>query len=227
MKRHFSVIFCLLFNSFTFSQAGTIKVAKSEKKDTMKVSGGTLALSSHISCNYTLKNNQKIGYEIGVSGGQIFNQKKYSYLIGLNFCTEEQYYTLSAFNPKEQKTEIAYANSQNHSTYLKLPVEIGATIRFSKKNAQYFGLGLSPEYLLKTKNEYHRLMYSDFYQFNLSGFFTLGIRILHQHARISLTYSKDFFENLKDRNIYDSDGKITGKQKSKTDLVSFSISYGL
>ena len=85
--------------------------------------------------------------------------------------------------------------------------------------------GLTPEYLSKTKNQYGRLNYSDFNQFNLSGNVSLGFRIRIIYLRFG--YSKDFFENLKDVNIYNSVGEKIGKQKSKTNLLSLTLVYSI
>lgn len=229
MKHIFSIlIFTFILHITLFSQTGTIRIAKPKplpKKDTLIIPKRTFGILAHISGNYTFRANNKIGYEAGIA-----LITRCSASIGLSYCVEEQYYQLSSYNMAEQKPETPFFYSQNHSEYLKLPLEIGSNgliiggIKSSITRNIYFGLGLCPEYLLKTKDEHERLKYGDFNQFNLAGSITLGITV-KKNCRIGFTYSKDFFENMKDRKLYDVYGSATSKQKTKTKLLSFSVYY--
>lgn len=232
MKQIFSTFILVLLQHFLFSQTGTIKIAKPVKKDTV-ITPERLRFIIHAGSNYTFKSNRKIDYAIGISSSQIsFNNPNPSHFssMGIEYCVEEQYFEISAYNKAKQMAETPYSKSQNHSEYLKVPLQLGITMILAGVNSKNRGslqfiLGLKPEYLLKTKDENNRLVYSDFKQFNLAGSFTIGIPI-KKHYRIDLGYSKDFFENLKDRNLYDPNGAITGKQKTKTNLLSISLNYG-
>ena len=98
-------------------------------------------------------------------------------------------------------------------------------IAIGARGRVYFTWGVTPEYLIKTKNQYGRLNYADFNQFNLSGYVALGTPLPKFNVKVYLSYSKDFFNNLKDNNVYNEQGIATGKQKSKTNLLSLSINY--
>jgi hypothetical protein len=221
MKRSLSILTCaLIFPLLSFSQTGTIKIAKPVKKDTVINFKRPPLFTFSAGANYTLKKNTKIGYEATV----LFRPYGHAFGIGIEYCQEEQYYELSAYNKDLMLPDNSFPKSQNRSQYLKLPLEFGCTVSIGGTGNFYYALMLKPEYLLKMKNENNRLEYTDFNQFNLAGGFTFGVRV-KKHYRINLTYSKDFFENIKDRNIYNSNGGITGKQKTKTNLLSFSVSY--
>lgn len=225
MKRlYFFILFIFISSTLLFSQTGTIKIVKplTAKKDTVVTPRKkTITFTTSISSNYTFKGNNKFGYDAEVS----FPFHNFLF-IGLKYCNENQYYQLSPFNKETSKQEIAYSKSENKSDYLKIPITIKTSMGTKRGLSDFiFSFGLTTEYLLKTKNQYGRLNYSDFNQFNLAGTISLGFPIFRKNYSINVGYSKDFFENLKDRNIYDQNGAILGKQKSKTNLLSLSLSY--
>lgn len=228
MKRFYSIlVFVLILPAGLFSQTGTIRIAKPKPvaKDTVITRKVPLGISVHVSSNYTFKNNKKIGYEGGIAFVNGY-PGPHAYSIGLSYCVEEQYYQLSSYNRDLLQANIPFSKSQNHSEYLKLNLKMGTALSFMASRAggsAYFDLGLSPEYLLKTRDEHQRLNYADFRQYNLAGSITLGIPF--KKSNFTVTYSKDFFENLKDQKLYDSYGAVSGKQKSKTRLLSFSFCY--
>lgn len=219
----FSILFFSLISIQLSSQTGTIKIVKpvTPKKDTvLPPSKRGIVITTGISGNYTFKGNNKFGYEAEVCI-PIHN----ALFIGLKYCSENQYYQLSAFNKETATQEPAYARSENRSDYLKVPIVLMRDIQTGSRRHFLFSFGLVPEYLWKTKNQYGRLNYSEFNQFNLAGTISIGFPIFKNHYSININYSKDFFENLKDRNIYDQYGTTVGKQKSKTNLLSLSLSY--
>lgn len=224
MKRlYFFILFIFISSTLLFSQTGTIKIVKplTPKKDTIVTPRKkTITFTTSISSNYTFKGNNKFGYDAEVS----FPYHNVLF-VGLKYCNENQYYQLSPFNKETSKQEIAYSKSENKSDYLKIPIVFKYQILTGSRGRFLISLGLSPEYLLKTKNQYGRLNYSDFNQFNLAGTISLGFPIFRKNYSINVGYSKDFFENLKDRNMYDQNGAVLGKQKSKTNLLSLSLSY--
>ena len=85
-------------------------------------------------------------------------------------------------------------------------------------------IGLKPALLLTAENEYRRLGPAAYNQKNLAWAAGLGFSILRK-LTLSVDYSNDLFENLKDRNIYDAYGRSIGTQKSKTKLLSLSLYY--
>ncbi|OFY84211.1 MAG: hypothetical protein A3F72_14380 [Bacteroidetes bacterium RIFCSPLOWO2_12_FULL_35_15] len=224
MKRlSFFILFYSLVPYFLFSQTGTIKIVKPlpPKKDTVVTPRKkAINFTTSISSNYTFKGNNKFGYDAEASF--LFHNVLF---IGLKYSNENQYYQLSPFNKETLKQEIAYSKSENKSDYLKIPIGFKYQILTGSQGRFLISIGLSPEYLLKTKNHYGRLNYSDFNQFNLAGTISLGIPIFRKNYSINVSYSKDFFENLKDKNMYDQNGAVLGKQKSKTNLLSLSLSY--
>lgn len=225
MKRlYFFILFIFISSTLLFSQTGTIKIVKPvpPKKDTViAIPKKVITITTTITGNYTFKGNNKFGYDAEVSFP--FHNVLF---IGLKYCNENQYYQLSPYNKETLKQEIAYPKSENKSDYLKIPITIKTYMGANRGLSDVlFSFGLTTEYLLKTKNQYGRLNYSDFNRFNLAGTISLGIPIFRKNYSINVGYSKDFFENLKDRTIYDQNGAVLGKQKSKTNLLSLSLSY--
>lgn len=227
-KAYSAILVLLLVTNCLLSQTGTIKIAKppATKKDTVIPQIRYRAIITSVSSNYTFKGINQLGYEAEVQVGFRNNH----YFIGLKYCNENQYYQLSPFNSVTHLSEIGYSKSENKSDYLKMPIGIstfmaGGGIAINNKGNIGFSMAIVPEYLLKTKNQYNRLAYSDFNQFNLSGYISLGIPIRKLNLHVNVSYSRDFFDNLKDKNIYNEQGVIVGKQKSKTNLAALSISY--
>ncbi len=224
MKRiYISILFLSLSSILLFSQTGTIKIVKpiSPKKDTVVTSPKrTIYITTSAASNYTFKGNNNMGYEAEVTIP--FHNILF---IGLKYSNENEYYQLSPFNKETFKQETPYQKSATKSEYLKLPIVVKEYYNIGKRGYFLFSFGLTPEYLIKTKNQFNRLNYSDFNKFNLAGTISIGHSILRKYCSINLCYSKDFFENLKDKKIYDPNGAIVGKQKSKTNLLSLSLSY--
>ncbi len=228
-KAYSAILVLLLITNCLFSQTGTIKIAKSPaaKKDPIAAQKNTRAMLFSFSPNFTFKKNKKSGGDIEALVG-FYNNHCF---VGLKYCIEMEYYRLSPYNIKTLQPETAYSESQTESSYLKVPIGIstfmleGAGIKMGKEIRLAYALALVPEYLLKTKNQYARLSYSDFNQFNLGGCASIGFHVKNPGLTMSVSYSRDFFENLKDRNIYNETGAVVDKQKSKTNLVAFSISY--
>lgn len=227
-KAYSAILVLLLFTNCLFSQTGTIKIAKPQetKKDTVIPQKSYRAIMTSLSSNYTFKGINQLGYEAEVLVG-FFNNH---YFVGLKYCNENQYYELSPYNSETLLSETGYSKSENKSDYLKMPIGYSA---FMASRGLYVGrrgnfcltMAIVPEYLLNTKNQYGRLSYNNFNQFNLSGYVALGIPIRKLNLSVNISYSRDFFNNLKDKNIYNEQGAIIGKQKSKTNLLALSISY--
>lgn len=230
MKKLFASSLFFMIMSSLFPQTGTIKIVKAKPKiDTIIPWPKTrIVIIVHAGTNYTFKKNNKIGYQGGIAFGPGYKGVPYPhiYSIGLEYCVEEQNYHLSSWHKDLQAPVHFIANSGTRAEYLQVPFRVGSHLITGRASNLHMAFGLTPEYLLKIKNADQRLSYSDFRQYNLSGSVTLGMYFKRVY-RIELTYAKDFFENLKDKNIYDSSGTITGKQKSKTNLVSLTISYGI
>jgi hypothetical protein len=226
MKNRYLILFFLFSLSSVFSQTGTIKIAKPKPavKDPVIKSQEIYSFKPYITSNYSFKGNDKIGYEAGIVINRSIRKSMTGWWIGLSYCSEKQYYHLSAYDLKEQQAAIPYGSSQNTSAYLKLPMFINENLTTGKGRRLYIAFGITPEYLLKTKDEHQRLGYSDFRQYNLAGTISVGFYI-RQRLLFETIYLKDFFENLKDRNLYDATGAAYGKQKSKTNLISFSAAY--
>lgn len=222
-KAYSAILVLLLATNCLFSQTGTIKIAKPTvpKKDTVIPVKRYRAIITSVSSNYTFKGINQLGYEAEVLVGFLNNH----YFVGLKYCNENQYYQLSPYNSETLLSETGYSKSENKSDYLKMPIGFSSFLAVGNRGRFYFSMAIVPEYLLKTKNQYDKLSYSDFNQFNLSGYVALGIPIRKLNLSVNISYSRDFFNNLKDKNIYNEQGAIIGKQKSKTNLLALSISY--
>ncbi|HLC82625.1 MAG TPA: hypothetical protein VJI69_02265 [Bacteroidia bacterium] len=223
MNKAYSAILLLLLTNCLFSQTGTIKITKPTaiKKDTVIPQKSNRAIITSVSSNYTFKGINKLGYEAEVLVG-FYNNHCF---VGLKYCNENQYYQLSPYNSETLSIETGYLKSENKSDYLKMPIGFSGFMTTGNKGKFCLSMAIVPEYLLKTKNQYDRLSYTDFNQFNLAGYVSLGIPIRKLNLSVNLSYSRDFFNNLKDKNIYNEQGAKVGTQKSKTNLVALSISY--
>jgi hypothetical protein len=229
MKHLILFLILILSNTLLSAQTGTIKIAKpkSEKKDTIIPSRNKIIIIPSGGMNYTFKGNDKIGYEFGLAlGSRPKNASAHRASIGLQYCIEQQYFRTSEYVNENGEIRSPITKLQSRFEYLKLPLECGGMATFtggSFSGRFLLKIKLVPEYLLNMNNNDGMLHYSDFRPFNLAGGFTLGTEF--KHFRIGLSYSKDFFENLKNQKIYDSTKMITGIQKSKTNLLSFSVTY--
>lgn len=223
-----AILVFLLITNCLFSQTGTIKIAKppATKKDTIIPQKNQRAIITSVSSNYTFKGINQLGYEAEVLVG-FYNNHCF---VGLKYCNENQYYQLSSYNSETLLSETGYSKSENKSDYLKMPIGFstfltGGNINVGNRGRFCLSMAIVPEYLLKTKNQYDRLGYDNFNQYNLSGYVALGIPIKKFNLSVNVSYSRDFFNNLKDKNVYNEQGAVIGKQKSKTNLLALSISY--
>jgi hypothetical protein len=240
MKKLISYILVMVHITL-LSQTGTIKIqkAKPQTKEPPVIvqpkRSNTAHCASYFGMNYTLKNNSKIGYEGGIV--MRINRKdlqwgtmrktgslKRIFKLGLEYSVEHQNHFLKRSGENSEGFISQKANV--HSQYLKIPMELGYYNSGVKTRCLYFGMGIKTEYLLKARTENEKLNNSGFNRLNLASTITAGYT-LNSYLRLCLTYSKDFFENLKDRNIYDSNGAVTGKQRSKTNLLNLTLSYGI
>ncbi len=234
----FFFLFVLNFSTIGFAQTGTTKIAKPKedkvvpilpKKDSTAPFKRQLYLSVDFSTNYTFKGNNKVGFDGGILFRySIFKNSKFkNFVIGFQYDYENIYYKLSAYNKLTKQTEISYTNSQNISQFIKMPIRLqGNDIVGGARWSGMGFIGITPKYLLKNKNELDRLNTNDFNQFNLSWTIGIGHRLFKQ-IWYKVEYSKDFFQNLKDIHVYNSNGEVIGKQKSQTNLFSFTIFYRL
>jgi hypothetical protein len=221
------LFFLFLFVSISFAQTGTIKIAKPApvKKDTIVKTRPSLTFVLSAGGNYTFKKNSKIGFDAGITYVPRSPSFKHGVSIGLQYSLENIYFILSPYNKMQQQADTGYAKSQNKMEFIKLPVHINYAMMMGNNTRVDFSFGVMPEYLINTKNEYGRLMNRDFNQFNVAGL--VGIRFqLYRNFELSVRYSKELFQRLKDRNVYDSNGKIIGKQDETASLLSVSLVYG-
>jgi hypothetical protein len=224
MKKHYFIILFLLFiSNLLLSQTGTIKIVKPKKDTTLVLKRSTVILVT-IGSNYTFKGNNKFGFDGGITFPIISPGHYFNIYSGLEYSHENQYYALSPYNKITSAQETPHSRSQNTSDRLKIPIGIMYHFVYGSAGYALLSAKVLPEYLLKTKDQYGRLNYSDFNRFNLAAGISIGIHVLRHYA-INIGYSKDLFENLKDRNIYDQYGTAQGKQKSRTNLLSLSLSY--
>lgn len=228
MKKAYSAfLFLLLFSFVANSQTGTIKIAKppAAKKDTIiPPKKKYIGIGIDAGSNYTFKGIHQYGYYADIR----FPTHHFLFW-GLGYAHEIEYYSLSAYNKETLKPELAYTKSVNQSDYAKLDLGISYNMAVGARSNFYFMLCLEPQYLLQTKNQYGRLNYSDFNKFNLAGSVSIGVPIplVHRRCSVHIRYSKDFIDNLKDKNLYNETGVAIGKQKSKTNLLSLSLSMNL
>ncbi|HEY0029287.1 MAG TPA: hypothetical protein VGC65_00900 [Bacteroidia bacterium] len=176
--RKASLLLLLCFiSSLLFSQTGTIKVAKPAKKDTLVVPKKVRSIAVTAGSNYTFKEIKKLGYEVQVLTSPIDHP---SY-IGLKYSHEIQYYQLSPYNKESQLIETAYSRSETTADYLSTLLGSSCHFVFGARSNFFVSVGLTPEYLLKTKNQYSRLNYSDFNRFNLAGIIAIKIPVLKHY----------------------------------------------
>ena len=207
------------------AQTGTIKVAKPAKKDTATKKTSGLAIQFTGATNYTFKKNK----QLGASAGFLFTtsrkgSRSHFLGIGAQYSEQFQYFKLSPFNTKTQKTDIAYNTSQNKSNHIELVAAYLVNYNMGSRTNMTVKFKLLPGYMIKNKNEYGRVDANDFNRFNLAGSIGLELR-LFRHYGLGLAYSKYIFNGLKDENIYDSKGVKTGAQNSRTNLLSVSLCY--
>ena len=220
MKKHDSILLFLSFiSNFLVSQTGTIKVAKpAPKKDSVITQKAYRRIRLEIGSNYTFKGINKLGVD-----AEVIFRLAHRTFIGLQYSYQNQYYSLSPFNTETLKQETISGKSENKQQYLKMPIGFSYYMNIGTQCTFNISPELAPEYLLSTSNQYGRLNYSKFHQYNVSGIISIGLRI-RSRLSLNICYSKDFFENLKDRNMYNVTGTVVGKQKSKTNLISLSLS---
>ena len=211
-------------------QTGTIKGAKPkilDKKDS--VERRPIAFGVKLGINYTFQQNPKVGYEFGVWHNLRINSIKFmktGIRIGLEYSRENRLYALSPFN-EISNSDVSYSSSQNLSSFFKIPANIYRAIALMGRAEILVGTGITEEFLIKNRDRDTRLITSKFNRFNTAVTFFVGCPLLKRKALIYLNYSKDLFRSLKNENIYNEAGEITGKQNSKRNLLSFSIIYSI
>lgn len=227
MKRIYSTFLLLgLLVNLGLAQTGTITIAKppQPKKDTIAPPAPISLRVIYLEGNYTFKGNNRPGIDAGF---MLFPKRiAHNMLgVGLEWDYEQQYYLLSPFNNETMAPDIPYNHSQTKSSYLKLQGVFRYPITINRNGNLWFHTGIAGKYLLKTENEHHRLNYSDFHQYNMNWFFSMDVLFGKGHYAFGVKYSKDFFQNLKDRNIYNELGNAVGKINSKNQLLSVSLKY--
>lgn len=220
--------------SSSFSQTGTIKVEKKtvEKIDTTKkvqLQDPTIrAIGISVAGNYTFNDINKYGFETEVSIPflDIFR-------FGIVYSRELNYQTLQPYDPELLSTAIHPTKSVVQSDYIKIPIGFSSFLADanpsfssgSRSREFCVSLGLAPEYLLQTKDQFGLLEDSDFRRFNISIYGTVGIPLGYSNFSVNLGYSHDFFNNLKNDKIYNTTGEVLGKRKSRTNTTTLSITY--
>jgi hypothetical protein len=232
--KFFLIIFLFFLTNIAFAQTGTIKVAKPKeivppppiKKDSITPFKKVLYITADFGTNYTFKGNNKLGFDGGILFRySIFRNSRLKHLVvGVQYDYENIYYKLSAYNSLTKQTDIPYTNSQNQSEFIKIPIRLQSDLHIGARGTIMAFYGITPKYLLKNTNAYNRLNRSDFNQFNLAWTIGIGHKIFNQ-IWYKIEYSKDFFQNLKDIHVYNSNGEVIGKQKSQTNLLSLTIYY--
>ncbi len=226
----------LLITTVSFSQTGTIKIARppAEQKDTLTplqpLTATVKAIGLSVAGNYSFKDINKVGFEAEASFPVIFQ----IFYLGLKYSKEFKYYSLQPYNPETTSEANHYSRSINESDYIKMPIAFNtflldknASIATGASNQREVCLsfGIAPEYLLKTSDQHGRLNYRDFKKFNLSAFAAFGFPIRKTNFSVNLGYSRDFFNNLKDNNIYNTNGAVLGKRSSRSNLTTLSLTY--
>lgn len=222
MNKVYSTFILLLIGCASFSQSGTIKIAKPappEKKDTIKpnrVRGIGLSAGT----TFTFKNINEFGVEVSLLPAVIHHC-----YWGIRYCREVEYYELTPFN-SEAVPQLHSGKSKNRFDYAKVAAGVSYPFNFGRRGSIALTLGADGEYLFNVKNEYRQLKYSDFRKFNVAPFAGLSISIGYRFA-VYVRYSKDVLKNLKDNRIFDANGILTARQKSNTDLLTFSIATAI
>ncbi len=221
MKKVYSTFLLLLITAVSYSQTGTIRVARpmTDTRDTVPKPKQKRNVGYCITAgsNYTFKGIDQFGYEAAVL--LPFVHRSYW---GIRYSHENQYYNLSSYNSETGLTEPASKRSENKSDYIKIPLGYHYPMCVGNWRIFILNLGVEGEYLFNVKNQYGRLHYQDFRKYNLAGFLEVGFAF--KRCSINIGYTKDLFNNLKNNSIYDETGSAVGKQKSKTDMLSLSLS---
>ncbi len=228
-KAYSAILVLLLIANCLLSQTGTIKIAKQPvpKKDTIIPAKKNRTIGIYLSSNYSFKGINQLGYDV-----EVLIPFVHAIYWGIKYTRENEYYNLSPFGTETLMPNLLSGKSENKSDYIKMPLGlsynmcIGNIKRTKRSRNLHFMIGLEGQYLFNTKNQYDRLTYADFKKYNLAGFVGIGIPV-REGFSVNFCYTKDFFDNLKDKNIYNEQGAIVGKQKSKTDLLSLSISFAI
>lgn len=230
-KKTYSIIFVILLIATTSSsQTGTIKIAKPKPIPTPAQAPPInnkpkRFLGVGVGSNYTFKGINRFGYD-----AEILIPLAHQVFLGIKYSHENQYYNLSPYNSETLTLEQSNGKSENKSDYISMPLGASCNIALGNTKRQLIScnvmIGVEGQYLFNTKNQYDRLKYADFKKYNLGGFVSIGIPVRNRFS-INLRYTKDFFDNLKDKNMYNETGLIIGKQKSKTNLLSLSVSCSI
>jgi hypothetical protein len=227
MKRHYSLLFLLFLCMIATAQKGTIKIKKPAEPEKELPQLETPAPPRMQYCfidagaNYTFKQNNKIGSYASLSYGG-GGRSCCGFSIGLGYSQENVLYGLSGYNSGTHVAEEAIARSHTESVFATLPIGVHGAF-LNGRTVTGFVLGIEPKYLLSVKNEHDRLGVSDMNRLNMAWKAKLIIP-LGKRFDLGLAYSRDFFQNLKNRRIDSSLGTFMGFQRSKTGMVSISLS---
>lgn len=227
-KKIYSILFVIsLIATTSFSQTGTIKIAKPKSTPTPPPAQPKVkdpqrrALGIGIATNYTFKGINQVGYD-----AEVLLPFVHQVFTGIRYSHENQYYNLSPFNSETLTQEQSSGKSETKSDYINIPLGVSYRLAVGKMLSCNVLAGIEGQYLFNTKNQYGRLMSGNFNKYNLAGFVSIGIPVRNRFS-INLRYTKDFFDNLKDNKMYNETGAIVGKQKSKTNLLSLSVSCSI
>lgn len=218
-----ALLFSFLFITFSCLLAqntGTIKIAKPILKDTVvkKIKDARLYVS--LGANYTFLKNNKIGYEFGV-GYRITPHHLNGYDLSIIYSKEFRYF--NKFNSDNNSFFIE--KSQTTLEYIKIPLRMSHSISLGQSSNFRLAFGVGGKYLFQVKNENNYFSLTKYNRYNGFFFFDIKIPIIRNIYNISISYSRDFFENLKDVSLYDNNNNVIGKQKTKTNLLSIAIVY--
>lgn len=228
--KQYSFIFIplFIFPTLLCGQSGTIKIAKpkQEKEVIPPPSKNRIGIGFEAGTNYTFKKNDKVGYGAGILISPR-TDRFYVPELGLAYSHEKQYFSLSGYNVETNTPQRAIARSQTTLDYLKLPIFLTYGHFVTGRSAGgHVAMGVIPKYLLKAANEDGRIRKEDLNEFNLAWCFKVRFP-LGNRASLQIRYSKDLFENIKDRDIYTDTGAWINKQRSKTGLIEVSLASSL
>ncbi|MGB3947543.1 MAG: hypothetical protein WBM13_06145 [Bacteroidia bacterium] len=196
------------------SQTRTIKIAKPtvEALDSITTVKLKYFVTAFAGLNYTLKNNNKVGYQLGVLFPiSLYKSYRRRYFIGVKYSQENQYY---------KSIDLTVDNVQNN--YLSMPIGVVKNLLLGAKMDLGLVLGLTPEYQVKLKSD--KLKDSQFNPFNVSTNISVVFPIRNRFG-IQVEYSKDIFGNLKSKNIYNLNGDKIGNQQSHTNLMTVAVIF--
>lgn len=229
MKQYsFISILLFIFPVLLFGQSGTIKIAKpkAEKEAIPPPPKRGTVIRLEAGTNYAFKKNDKVGYGASVLVLPRID-RFYVPEFGIAYSHEKQYFSLSGYDLETNTAQKAIARSQTTLDYIKLPIFLTyGHFATGSRVSGHVAVGVIPKYLLKATNEHGRILKKDLNEFNLAWCFKT-IFPLGKQIGLQIRYSKDLFENIKNRDIYTDTGVWINKQRSKTGLIEVSLTCSL